>query len=85
VKELTEATKRSAAHCNEGPVLRAWEGLVAGAWGAFVTWEGFMGQLCLVGLGRMRDKRRQPRAYSFTKYIQAFQLRRDWPRWLIQG
>ncbi|MGF9762235.1 hypothetical protein AAII07_44375 [Microvirga sp. 0TCS3.31] len=84
MKELTEATKRSAAHRNDGPVLRAWEGLAAEALGAFVTWEGFMGQFCLFRLGRMRDKRRQPRGYSFTKYIWAFQVHRDRPRWLIQ-
>jgi hypothetical protein len=80
MKELTEATKRSAAHRNDGPVLTAWDGLVAGAWSAFVTWGRFMGQFCLVSLGRMDDKRRQPRAYSFTKYIRAFQLHRDRPR-----
>jgi hypothetical protein len=41
MKELTQATKKSASHRNAGPVPRAW--------GAFVPWEGFMGQLCLVG------------------------------------
>ena len=85
MKELTEATKRSAAHRNDGPVLRASEGLVAGARGAFVTREWFMGQLCLLGSCRMSDKRRQPRAYSFTKYIRAYQVHRDRPHWLIQG
>jgi hypothetical protein len=49
MKELTQATKKSASHRNAGPVLRAADGLVAAAWGAFVPWEGFMGQLCLVG------------------------------------
>ena len=44
-----------------------------------------MGQLCLLGLCRMSDKRRQSRAYSFTKYIRAFQSHRDRPGCLIQG
>ena len=85
MKELAEATKRSVAQRNDGSVPKAWDGFVAGASGALVTWEWFMGQLCLLGSRRMSDKRRQPRAYSFTKYIRAFQSHRDRPRCLIQG
>ena len=84
MKELAEATKRSVAHRNDGSVPKAWEGIVAGASGALVTWEWFMGPLCLLGSRRMSDKRRQPRAYSFTKCIRALQLYRDLPRWPIQ-
>jgi hypothetical protein len=60
MKEPAEATKRSVVHRNDGSVPKAWDGIVAGASGALVTWEWFMGHLCLLGSRRMSDKRRQP-------------------------